>query len=362
MEPKLLCTLSGEKVTDKETWEKFRRGECFDLLAKYVYGIVPKGLPKKLDFSVECAERELCSILFKKITMNVDGYCIPLRIFYKKSDKPLPTVVYVMHTAQETSTDIENEPNNLYIPIEDIVNRGYAVCVFYFRDVYQDILSQVDYEHSLFKVYSRPRSERDGDEWASVSLWAYVASRVFDYLETDPIFDKSNVCIAGHSRGGKTALWTGASDKRYSFVVSNSSGCMGAAMLRGKLGEHIKFITDNTDWFATNLSKYAEENEEKLPVDQHMLLALIAPRLLYVKSDVLDEWSDPAAERRSARLASSVYELYGERGAVLPDESEIEVARSYHDGRIGYHVSEGDHKIRREDWEKFLAFWEKHRG
>ena len=85
---------------------------------------------------VECAERELCSILFKKITMNVDGYCIPLRIFYKKSDKPLPTVVYVMHTAQETSTDIENEPNNLYIPIEDIVNRGYAVCVFYFRDVY----------------------------------------------------------------------------------------------------------------------------------------------------------------------------------------------------------------------------------
>lgn len=360
MEPKLLCSLSGEKVGSKEAWESFRREECLALLSKYVYGVRPAGIPKKLEFSEECTEKALNSIFFKKIKITVDGYSFPVRIFYPRSENPLPAVVYVMHTAQETSTDIENEPNNLYIPIEDIAKRGYAVCVFYFRDVYQDILRETDYENSMFKIYSKPRVERDDDEWSSVSIWAYAASRVFDYLETDPIFDKSNVAIAGHSRGGKTALWTGATDPRFSFVISNSSGCMGAAMLRGKLGEHIQFITDNTDWFAKNLSRYAKD-EEMLPVDQHMLLALIAPRLLYVKSDALDEWSDPAAERRSARLASSVYELYGLKGAVLPEESQIEVGESYHDGNIGYHVSEGDHKIRREDWEKFLAFWEKHR-
>lgn len=361
MEPILLRSLSGEKIESKEAWELFRREECLTLLSKYVYGVRPAGIPKTLEFSEECAEKELNSVFFKRIKITVDGYSFPVRIFYPKSEKPLPTVVYFMHTSQEISTDIENEPNNLYIPIEDIANRGYAVCIIYFRDIYQDRLDQVDYENSLFKVYTRPRSEREDDEWSSVSIWAYAASRVFDYLETDPIFDKSNVAIVGHSRGGKTALWTGATDPRFSFVISNSSGCMGAAMLRGKLGEHIQFITDYTDWFAKNLSRYAKD-EEMLPVDQHMLLALIAPRLLYVKSDVLDEWSDPASERRSARLASEVYELYGKVGAVLPEESEIEVGKAYHDGNIGYHVSDGEHKIRCEDWEKYLAFWESHRG
>ena len=361
MEPKLLYTISGEKIDNKESWEKYRREECLDLLSKYVYGVRPTAIPKNLEFSVEEPERSLKDIFFKKIRITVDGYSFPVRIFYPKSENPLPTVVYVMHTSQEISTDIENEPDNLFIPIEEISLRGYAVCILYFRDIYQDILREVDYENSMFKVYSRPRAERDGDEWSSVSIWAYAASRVFDYLETDSLFDKNNVCIAGHSRGGKTALWTGATDKRFSFVISNSSGCMGAAMLRGKLGEHIQFITDNTDWFAKNLSKFAE-NEEMLPVDQHMLLALIAPRLLYVKSDVLDEWSDPASERRSARLASEVYNLYGLDGAILPNEDEIKTCTSYHDGNIGYHLSEGDHKIRREDWEQFLAFWERKRG
>lgn len=361
MEPKLLYTLSGEKVESKEAWENFRREECLTLLSKYVYGVRPAGIPKKLEFSEQCSEKEINGIFFKRIGITVDGYTFPVRIFYPKSDKPLPTIVYVMHTAQEITTDIENEPNNLYIPIEDIAKSGYAVCIFYFRDIYQDKLDEVDYENSLFKVYSRPRCEREDDEWSSVSIWAYAASRVFDYLETDSIFDKNNVAIAGHSRGGKTALWTGATDPRFSFVISNSSGCMGAAMLRGKLGEHVQFITDYTDWFAKNLARYAKD-EEMLPVDQHMLLALVAPRLLYIKSDVLDEWSDPISERRSARLASEVYELYGLKGAVLPEESEIEVAKAYHDGAIGYHVSDGDHKIRREDWEKYLAFWEKHRS
>lgn len=361
MEPKLLYTISGEKIECKEDWEKYRREECLSLLSRYVYGVRPTGIPKALDFSVEVPEREVGSILFKRIRITVDSYPFPVRIFYKKSEKPLPTVVYVMHTSQQNSTDIENEPDNLFIPIEEIVNRGYAVCVIYFTDIYRDILREVSYENSMFRVYSRPRAEMDDEEWASVSIWAYAASRVFDYLETDPIFDKKNVCIAGHSRGGKTALWCGATDPRFSYVISNSSGCMGAAMLRGKLGEHIKFITDNTDWFAKNLSRFAD-NEEMLPVDQHMLLSLIAPRLLYVESNVLDEWSDPKSERRSARLAGEVYALYGLKGAVLPDEDKIETSVSYHEGSIGYHMSEGDHKIRREDWEQFLTFWEKKRG
>jgi hypothetical protein len=133
-------------------------------------------------------------------------------------------------------------------------------------------------------------------------------------------------------------------------------------MLRGKTGEHLDFITTHTLWFCKNLDNYCE-NEEMLPVDQHMLLALIAPRLLYIESNSLDDWADPSAERRSARLASEVYKLYGKRGVVLPkDDSQVEVEKAYHGGSIGYHMSEGEHRITAKDWDKFLAFWEKKRA
>jgi dienelactone hydrolase len=360
MQPKLLVTLSGEKIKTADEWEKYRRGECLALLTEYVYGKAPTAKPERLEFSVE-EKKAINKIVFEKVKISFDGFSFYARLFYKKSKKPLPTIVYMMHNSQVCNSDIENEPNCKFIPIEDICERGYAVAVFYTIELHHDGRPDARYEGSLLANYSRPREECDGNEWASISAWAFAASRIMDYIETRDELDRENVAICGHSRGGKTALWTGATDPRFSYVISNSSGCMGAAMLRGKLGEHVQFITDYTDWFAKNLARYAKD-EEMLPVDQHMLLALVAPRLLYIKSDVLDEWSDPISERRSARLASEVYELYGLKGAVLPEESEIEVAKAYHDGAIGYHVSDGDHKIRREDWEKYLAFWEKHRS
>ena len=190
-------------------------------------------------------------------------------------------------------------------------------------------------------------------------IWAWAASRAADYLVTDPRIDSANLAIAGHSRGGKAALWTGANDTRFSYVISNSSGCMGAAMLRGKTGEHLDFITTHTDWFCQKLWTYAD-NEEMLPIDQHMLLALIAPRLLYIESNSLDDWADPISERRSCQLAGEAYALYGKKGIVLPET--VEVDTPYHEGCIGCHMSAGEHKIRAVDWEHFTAFWEKHRG
>lgn len=177
-----------------------------------------------------------------------------------------------------------------------------------------------------------------------------------DYIETDTRYDNSKVIVVGHSRGGKTALWCAATDKRFKCAISNNSGCTGAAMHRTKKGEHIKDI-NRTDWFCENYKKF-NENETMLPVDQHMLIAAIAPRLCYVSSSSEDSWADPAAERDSCRLASSVYELYNKKGAVLPNEP-IEVNKAYHDGMIGYHVKTGKHSITKYDWEMFLKFLSK---
>ena len=359
--PDLLTSLSGNKITTKEQWEQFRREECMTLLANYAYGFPPINAPENVKFESKITNDNLQGLILKEINLTVRGYSFPVYAFYKESDKPLPTILYFMHAAQMETTDIENEPETEFIPIKSIAERGYAVIVFKIPLVYMDDLCRTNYESSLFKMFSLPRGERKDNEWSAIALWSWCSSRIMDYIETDSVFDKDNVAVVGHSRCGKTALWTGATDPRFSFVVSNSSGCMGAAILRGKTGEHLDYITSHTDWFCKNLRRYIDD-EDMLPIDQHMLLACIAPRPLYVESNSEDDWSDPKAERLGARLASEVYELYGKKGVVLPDEPGVEIDKAYHDGTIGYHVSEGKHKIRAHDWEKFLTFWEKERG
>lgn len=358
--PDLLTSLSGNKITTKEQWEKFRREECMSLLANYVYGFSPFERFDDASFSVKTLNNNLKGTVLKELTVTIKGYSFPVLMFCPDCNKPVPAILYYMHHKEANATDISSNPNTENIPISDIVKKGYAVLVLKFPDVYNDNLWDATgtFDSSLYGRFSPRRAKRADKEWGAIGFWSWVSSKIMDYIETDPAFDKNNVAVVGHSRGGKTALWTGAIDQRFSFVVSNSSGCLGAAILRGKKGEHIDFVTSHSDWFCKNIRKY-HENEDMLPVDQHMLLACIAPRSLYVESNSLDEWADPEAERLGAKLASEVYELYGLKGVVLPDD--IECDKPYHQGKIGYHVSEGKHKIRAHDWEKFLSFWEKER-
>lgn len=359
--PKLLTSISGVEIKTKEQWEKFRRDECMELLSTYVYGKAPVGKPDDLTFTTKINNDNLDGLIFKDVTIFTRGFSFTLKVYHPKSDKPLPTFLYYMHMKEQNNFFNEKTAETIYAPIKDICNKGYAFIIMQFTSIYVDDLNNTHYDTSLFKPFSPTREKRADDEWGSIALWSWASSRVMDYIESEDTYDKNNVAVVGHSRGGKTALWTGATDPRFSFVVSNSSGCMGAAILRTKKGEHIDFITKHTDWFCKKLDKYCED-EEMLPVDQHMLLACIAPRLLYIESNSLDEWADPEAERKGALLASEVYKLYDMEGVILPDDNNIECGKAYHDGHIGYHMSEGEHKIRAHDWEKFIEFWEKHRG
>lgn len=358
MEPKLMTSLSNQPITDIEAWEGYRREELLYLLKQYAYGHYPLEAPEKMTFET-VAQKSFEGLDFRRIRINCDGYAFHLRLFVPKTAKPAPCFLYFMHNTQQTQSDIENQPNCLFVPIADLCARGYAVAVLYFNEIYPDHRNLRTFDIGIFAHYGPSPEKRKPSDWAALSAWSWAASRAADYLVTDPDIDPAHLAVAGHSRGGKAALWTGANDTRFSLVISNSSGCLGAAMLRGKTGEHIDYISSHTDWLCQKLWSYAN-NEEMLPIDQHMLLALIAPRLLYVESNALDDWSDPASERRACLLASQAYRLYGQEGIVLPEEVEIDVP--YHQGRIGYHVAAGEHKIRAHDWEHFIAFWEKHRG
>lgn len=179
-----------------------------------------------------------------------------------------------------------------------------------------------------------------------------------DYAYTLDCFDFNRAAVVGHSRLGKTALWAGALDERFTHVISNNSGCSGAAITRQKKGERIRdIIRVFSRWFCDNYQKYVDK-EELLPFDQHFLVAAIAPRKVYVASAIEDEWADPVSEFLSCYAASEVYEKLGLKGFISSDRLP-EAGEYFHEGNIGYHLRKGTHYLSREDWNLFMDYMEK---
>jgi len=274
--------------------------------------------------------------------------------------KPLPAVVLLQF---EGLTDRAT-------PL--IVDRGYALAILDRRALAAD--DKNTFRDGVINAFSGTEPLAS-DAWRAISAWAWGASRVVDYLETEAAIDRQRIGVAGHSRMGKTALWAAANDERFSIALSNQSGCGGAALSRRIFGETVQRInTVFPHWFCENFQRY-NSREAKLPVDQHMLIALIAPRRVYVTSADEDLWADPRGEFLSCVHADSVYRLLG-----VPGLAKIPLARSQgkeegkekekeenssemppldtpiHGGHIGYHVRRGAHAFTEYDWERFLDF------
>jgi len=356
----ILTSIAGIKITNTADWERFRRRELMILLEDFVYGARPYETPDHESFTVKrCVSNYLGTPAdLKEIEISVNDISFPVYIFLPhKRSRSVPAFVFVYNEYYMKQSDFNEQIDYDFMPISEIVERGYAVAVMPVYYVSPDWPHHSEFKKGVFKAIQPNAAHRTHRSWATISGWAYGASRIMDYFETDTDIDHRNIAVIGHSRAGKTALWAGATDKRFKLVISNSSGCTGAAYTRGKKGEHIKNI-NVSDWFCENYHNY-NDREEMLPVDQHMLLACIAPRPLYVKSDIEDEWSDPEAERKSAILASPAYELYGLKGLVIEDD-EVILGKKYHEGTIGYHLAPGDHNLTRFDWNCYMDFADKY--
>ena len=232
-------------------------------------------------------------------------------------------------------------------PIEQIVAAGMGVATAYYGDIDPDFHDEFrNGIHALFPEH-RPSAEHP-QRWGSIAAWAWGLSRLLDTLESQvPQVDSQRVAVLGHSRLGKTALWAGATDSRFAAVISNNSGCGGAALSRRAVGETVGRINSSfPHWFCPNFHQYNEQ-EAKLPIDQHQLLALAAPRLLYVASASGDRWADPHGEFLSLQLAGEVYDkLSSDKGPAEAPERR----------RIGYHLRDGKHDITAWDWTHYLRF------
>ena len=232
-------------------------------------------------------------------------------------------------------------------PVAQIVAAGMGVATAYYGDIDPDTDDQFENGiHALFPEH-RPSAEHP-ERWGSIAAWAWGLSRLLDCIHTRlPQIDANRVAVIGHSRLGKTALWAGAVDSRFAAVISNNSGCGGAALSRRAVGETVGRINDSfPHWFCGNFKKY-NLNESQLPIDQHQLLALAAPRLVYVASATGDQWADPHGEFLAVHLASEVYRR-------LPERTHPQTQTPLR--RVGYHLRDGQHDITPWDWTMYLQF------
>jgi hypothetical protein len=383
--PDVLTHFNGRKVKTEKDWFKKQRPEILQKFTEEVYGKVPGVLNisdvKVWETSADAlnglAIRKQLSLFFKKADRNLE---VNVLMYLPKSAKKVPVFLGYNFSGNHTvSTDpnirlteswVNDNPsvgiiNNRVTeqsrgcdsdnwPVDTIIKAGYGLVTVYYGDVDPD---RNDYSDGIEPfLYKEGQTSPRFDEWGSIAAWSWGLSRVMDYLENDDLVDATKVAVIGHSRLGKTALWAGANDQRFALVVSNESGCGGAALSKRIFGETVQIInTSFPHWFCGNFKKY-NNNEEELPVDQHMLLALIAPRPLYVASAEGDKWADPRGEFLSAKYASAVYKLLGKEG--LPVEEMPEINKPVM-GTIGYHIRSGKHDLTLYDWQQYLKFADK---
>lgn len=241
-------------------------------------------------------------------------------------------------------------------PVEAMLGRGYAMATAYSGDTFPD-RPDGRAASALVSLGRRVAGDLPADEPGAVATWAWQLSRILDWLVTLPEIDKTQVAVVGHSRLGKAALVAGALDERFAMVVSNESGCGGAALSRRNYGESVKRITTSfPHWFCPAFATYGGR-ETELPCDQHSLLALVAPRPLYVASAIDDKWADPRGEFLAAVAAEPVWKLFGRGGL---GTSEWPAADTPIGDTIRYHVRSGRHDLLPYDWERFADHADRH--
>jgi hypothetical protein len=243
-------------------------------------------------------------------------------------------------------------------PVETILRRGFALATVYSGDIDPDF--DDGFRNGVHGLFPELSGERHGpSDWGTIAAWSWGLSRVLDaFNASDYEIDSRRVAVVGHSRMGKAALWAGACDERFAMVIANGSGCAGAALSRRRFGERFIQLTESfPHWLCGRARSYVEA-EDRLPVDQHQLLATIAPRPLYIASASEDLWADPRGEFEGLRAADPVFQLLAGKGfpqCEWPRPGETVI------GHTGYHLRPGEHDLTLHDWLRFLHFADCHR-
>lgn len=383
--PDPLAQPDGKMITSTYDWYRQQRPRILEAFASQVYGRMPETPVETTFETLDVTPGALNGTAVRKqvrVTFNVGDrqHSMDLLVYLPaEAASPVPVVLGLNFMSNHTihpdpgiilaegwipddpplegvidhrATDASRGTRADRWPVEMVLARGIGLATIYSGDLDPDY--DDGFQNGVHPLFYREGQTRPAsDEWGSIGAWSWGLMRALDYFETDADIDHTRVTVVGHSRLGKAALWAGAMDERFACVLSNESGCGGAALNRRRFGETVAAINLRfPHWFCGNFQQY-NEREDDLPVDQHMLLALMAPRPLYVASAAEDLWADPRGEFLALKAAEPVYALLGKEGLPVREMPSID---SPAQGRLGYHIRSGAHDITAYDWQQYLDF------
>lgn len=381
--PPVLLSVSGKPITSATQWQSNRSG----LLAQFSQHIYGQAPDKQLVVKSRVVESSTLALNGKATRQQVtltfqqdDGskeHQITLLIYRpNNASAPVPAFLGLNFRGNHTisddpailltdswikqdeehgvlsnkATDANRGQRTRRYPLEMIIDRGFAFVTAYYGDFYPDHINGLP--NSIHGLFGKNIDENIA-KWGAIGAWSWGMSRMLDYLELDENIDATRVVSIGHSRLGKASLWAAAQDQRFAAAISNNSGAVGAAISRRQFGETVKIITTMfPHWFTPEFKSYGEQ-EDKLPIDQHQLIALLAPRPVYVASGSKDHWADPRGEFLGASAAAKVYHLFDME---TNNFSDMPVAGEAITGPVSYHLRDGKHDMLEFDWKHYLNF------
>jgi hypothetical protein len=384
--PDPLTLLDGAKVATAKDWTSKRRPELKKLFQHYMYGYFPPK-PANVQFKVERVDPRALGgkATLKEVTISFGPPGTPkihLLLFVPNERKgPVPVFLGMNFCGNHT---LVNDPKvrlpETWLPkhcpgvkdnhatdagrgkqvdvwaIEQTIARGYAVATLYCGDVDPD---RADKREGIQPHLIKPGEEPGAHSWGTIAAWAWGLQRAVDYLVTDPDIDATRIIVVGHSRLGKTALLASAFDERVALAIPHQAGCGGTSPSRGTVGESVKRINTSFPHWFNGAFKEFNDHPERLPFDQHCLIALMAPRPVLLSNAVEDQWANPSGQFEMLKAAEPVYKLLGVGG--LEDHKMPEVGR-LSPGRLGYYIREGKHSMTPGDWRVFCDYADRQLG
>ena len=376
--PDPLTMLDGTKVTTVEAWQQQRAPELRRLFQHYMYGMLPAA-PTNVTFDVTREESNYfggkATLRLVTVSLGVDG--APklhlLEVTPNRKTSPAPVFVGLNFAGNHTLLDDPKIPlSTVWIPkryagtvndkateasrgilvdawsLEQTIDRGYGVVTCYCGDVDPDFPDFSDGVHPHFKSSDDPNAK-----WGTIAAWAWGLMRLVDYVETRDVYDHKKIIAFGHSRLGKTALVAAAFDPRIDMAIPNQAGCGGTAPSRGTVGESVERInTSFPHWFCDNFKQFNQATD-RLPFDQHCLVALCAPRPVLLANAVEDQWANPDGQFEMLVAASPVYKLFGDSGTIASDKPPVGKLLTH---KLGYHIRAGKHSTTPDDWRMYCDF------
>ena len=354
--PELLVAANGTRIGTADQWVKIRRPELLRLYETEIYGKVPANAPK-VTWEAQAATAALDGAAVQKrvvgkVSDAANGPRINVTVYTPASAKgPVPIVLVVNFGGGARGATPSGEP------IADIIARGWGYASVGYADIQPDRAAAFT-EGVIGLTLAPGQTAPPPDGWGTISAWAWGISRIVDYFETDKAIDARQVAIMGHSRLGKTVLWAGAQDPRIAVVFSSCAGEMGSSLAQRDWGETVDDMAQNFAWqFAGNFQKWPGKWNE-MPVDAHMLIALNAPKAVFITGGTADQWSDPKGEFLAEVAAGPVYRLFGKKDLGVTELPALDTPVIT--GDLGWHYHTGGHSATPADWKAFLDFASKY--